>query len=168
MLDLIKQSLSGQYSAAFTTLKHCIDLGGEANWQLKIGSYELGRSLFHALIFSDLYLDESENQFRKQSFHLKHAEIFEDYAELKDVLPGPSPDRDKTQLYLQHCHQKAQRVVAAETQSSLATEAPFRWTPFSRAELHVYNIRHLQHHAAQISLRLRAISEIEIPWVKTA
>jgi len=35
----------------------------------------------------------------------------------------------------------------------------------SRAELHIYNIRHIQHYAAQLSLRLRLDTEVDIPWV---
>jgi hypothetical protein len=36
---------------------------------------------------------------------------------------------------------------------------------FSRGELHVCNFRHLQHHAAQLSLRLRSDAGVEIPSV---
>ena len=34
----------------------------------------------------------------------------------------------------------------------------------SRAELYVYNTRHLQHHAAQLSLRLRLDAGVHTPW----
>ena len=34
-----------------------------------------------------------------------------------------------------------------------------------RAELHVYSIRHIQHHAAQLSLRLRLDAGVAIPWI---
>jgi hypothetical protein len=36
---------------------------------------------------------------------------------------------------------------------------------FSRAELHVYNIRHIHHHAAQLSLRLRLDTGRGVDWV---
>ena len=36
---------------------------------------------------------------------------------------------------------------------------------FTRAELHLYNIRHIQHHAAQLILRLRLDTDVDIPWV---
>jgi hypothetical protein len=35
----------------------------------------------------------------------------------------------------------------------------------SRAELYVYNLRHIQHHAAQLSLRLRLDHGVNIAWV---
>jgi len=37
----------------------------------------------------------------------------------------------------------------------LAGQSGFHRRKCSGAELHVYNIRHVQHHAAQLSLRLR-------------
>ena len=41
------------------------------------------------------------------------------------------------------------------------------WVKLSRTELHVYNIRHLQHHAAQMILRLRLDHAIDFPWHKS-
>jgi hypothetical protein len=35
----------------------------------------------------------------------------------------------------------------------------------SRAELHIYNIRHIQHHAGQLSLRLRLETGEGVDWV---
>jgi hypothetical protein len=67
--------------------------------------------------------------------------------------------------YLQHCRQKASQVIAAELTETLQTPATFDWLDFSRAQLHVYNIRHIHHHAAQLSLRLRLDTDIDIPWV---
>ena len=69
--------------------------------------------------------------------------------------------------YLEHCRRLARAVVAAETETSLEQLAGYAWTPLKRAELHVYNVRHLQHHAAQISLRLRAEANMEVPWIKS-
>ena len=49
---------------------------------------------------------------------------------------------------------RVNEVVLPETEAELSADAGFEWIPFSRAELHVYNIRHIQHHAAQLSLTL--------------
>ena len=43
----------------------------------------------------------------------------------------------------------------------------FEWCRFSRGELHLYNIRHIQHHAAQLSMRLRLDAKAQVPWVGT-
>jgi hypothetical protein len=53
----------------------------------------------------------------------------------------------------------------SETEESLREIVEFDWLSLERAELHVYNIRHIQHHAAQLSLRLRLDTGDGIPWV---
>ena len=67
--------------------------------------------------------------------------------------------------YLQHCRTKAAAVIAAETAESLRGPSGFERRTFCRAELYVYNIRHVQHHSAQWSLRLRVEAQEAIPWV---
>jgi len=168
MLENFKSSTANQYHAVFETFRQCIELGGVENWSMKIGNYELGRCVFHALFFGDLYLNQGDEAFRGQKFHRDHAEIFENYAELDfGKEPGPAPNRDETILYLNNCFALADEVVGAETEESLGKRAPYQWTEFSMLEMHLYNLRHLQHHAAQIGLRLRAEAAIELPWVKT-
>jgi hypothetical protein len=76
-------------------------------------------------------------------------------------------DRPTIQKYVEHCREKASTAIAAETADSLAAPCGFPRKSFSRAELHVYSIRHIQHHAAQLSLRLRLDHQIDIPWVRT-
>ncbi|HIF32987.1 MAG TPA: hypothetical protein EYQ75_15180 [Planctomycetaceae bacterium] len=70
--------------------------------------------------------------------------------------------------YLDHCRTKASQVIAAETEERLVSPCGFRRRNFSRAELHVTNIRHLRHHSAQLTLRLRIDTDVDIPWVASA
>jgi hypothetical protein len=70
--------------------------------------------------------------------------------------------------YLGHIRRKARETISEETAEVLAGPSGFHWRECSRAELHVYNIRHVQHHAAQLSLRLRLDAGVEIPWVSHA
>ena len=58
-------------------------------------------------------------------------------------------ERGANKVYVQHCRRKAAEAIAAETEESLQAQASFQLRTFSRAELHVYNIRHIQHHAAE-------------------
>ena len=50
--------------------------------------------------------------------------------------------------YVELCREKARRSLAAETAESLAGESGFWWYKITRAEFHLNNIRHLQHHTA--------------------
>jgi hypothetical protein len=130
-----------------------------------VGSYPVSQVVFHTLFFADYYLSQSEAAFLSQGFHAANRELFADYEQLKDQLPISIYTRDQIQQYAQFCRGKVASTLACETESSLADAAAFEGRNFARAELHVYNIRHIQHHAAQISLRLRIDANTEIPWI---
>jgi hypothetical protein len=74
-------------------------------------------------------------------------------------------ERQAVKEYLNHCRDKAADVIAAETTGSLEAPCGFARRNISRAELHVYNLRHVQHHAAQLGLRLRLDYGDNIPWI---
>ena len=81
-----------------------------------------------------------------------------------DREPVGTYSKEQITTYLRFCREKAIAVLAAETEESLAAPARFG-RPISRLELHVYNIRHVQHHAAQLILKLRLEAGVDIPWV---
>ena len=111
---------------------------------------------FIALFFTDFYLGgPDEESFRNQPFHVENRHIFRDYEELEDRVQVLLYDKPGIKAYCGHCRNKAAQVVAAETEDSLRAPCGFARKAFSRAELYVVNIRHIQHHAAQLSLRLR-------------
>lgn len=165
MLSPLKTLLANQFEAAFCMLNACIDRCPETVWNGRVANLAFNQAALHVLIFADLYLGESEIGFRDQPFHREHEKFFRDYEEFEDRAPVRMYDKPSIKTYLEFCRQKAADVIAAETAESLAAKAGFPRRDFSRAELHVYNIRHLQHHAAQLSLRLRLDANVDIPWV---
>jgi hypothetical protein len=46
-----------------------------------------------------------------------------------------------------------------------AAESGFPWYPISKLEHQLVNLRHVQHHAAALSTRLRREAGIAVPWV---
>ncbi len=93
--------------------------------------------------------------------------MFGDYEELREVVQQAVYEKSFIKTYLQHCRDKASAVIAVETSESFDKRPGFDWLQISRAEVHVRNIRHTQHHAAQLSLRLRLDVGQDIPWVGT-
>lgn len=167
MLDTWKTLIAGQFEAALCTLSLCIDRCGEAAWNAPVGTHPFCRVAFHTLFFTDYYLGANEDAFRSQPFHRDHPELFCDYKELAWREPVLLYDKPAVQSYLQHCRDKAAAVTAAEIAATLRGPCGFARKVFTRAELHVYNIRHIQHHAAQLSLRLRIDAGEDIPWVRS-
>ena len=83
---------------------------------------------------------------------------------MEDRHPVSRYDKASIGKNMGHCRKKASQAIAAETADSLSAKAGFEGREFSRAELYVYNIRHIQHHAAQMSLRLRIDAQQDITW----
>ncbi len=167
MLETIRQTLANQFEAALCALHFPIDQCPDDQWLLPVANHLFCQTAFHALVYTDLFLGDSIDALKQQAFHRENTNIFRDYEEFEDRIPVLRYDRDFIQQYLAHCRSKAASVIAAETKDSIAQVSPFGHLPFARAEMHLHNIRHIQHHAAQLSLRLRQAGDPKIPWAKS-
>ncbi|MFI4861403.1 MAG: hypothetical protein ACIAXF_12065 [Phycisphaerales bacterium JB063] len=164
MLDTFKTLLADQYDAVFCMLGACIDRCPDESWDAPVANLRFCQVVFHTLFFTDVYLGENLVELRGQDFHQEHAEAFADYEELEHKVQEAMYTRPFIRAYLTHCREKMARVIDGETEASLKKLPGFDWLEFSRAEVHVYNIRHIHHHAAQLGLRLRLDHAVEIPW----
>jgi hypothetical protein len=165
MLSTCKTLLANQFEAALAMLNVCIDRCPEPIWNAPVANNPFCQSAFHTLFFADYYLEPGEASFRAQPFHQAHENVFADYEQLEPREPVALYERAWIKLYLRHVRSKAAAVIAAETSDSLQAPCGFPPKTFSRAELYVYNLRHVQHHAAQLSLRLRLDGRIDTPWI---
>ena len=169
MLDTLKTLLANQYEASLCMLNACIVRCPEESWNAPVAQWVFCQVAFHTLFFADYYLGEGgeggEDTFRKQRFHRDNPQFFRDYEEFQDRVPRLRYDRPSILRYLQFCRTKARDTLASSTAESLSAPCGFAPKTFSRAELHVYNIRHIHHHAAQLTLRLRLDTPIDVPWV---
>jgi hypothetical protein len=88
----------------------------------------------------------------------------------EEASPGLS--KADTLAYVPICRQKVFDAISGETAESLAGPSGFSYCKFSRAEPHIYSIRHVQHHAGQMSAYLRRVDPAHIgqrslPWIGT-
>jgi hypothetical protein len=167
MLDLFKKSLIGQYEAALSMLNDCVSKCPDEHWNGKVGSYPFWHAAYHTLYYTDLYLSRDEESFTPASFHRENYQIFGKlpWPPHETVVADIPYDRQTLLDYIRHCGQKASQSVNSETEESLQGPCGFWWYKIPRAEFHVNNVRHVQHHAAQLSLYLRKSAGIEIGWV---
>ena len=168
MLDTLKGMIANQYEASLCTLAACIDRCPDSSWDMLIGIYAFSQVAFHTLFFADFYLGAGATSLRDQAFHLENKAFFADYEQLECRAPVGRYERPPLQKYMRHCRKKAVDVIASETAESLRGDSGFDRRDFCRAELHVYNIRHIQHHSAQLILRLRMQAGVDIPWFASA
>lgn len=168
MVDTVKNMIKSQMTACLDTLRYCIENCPDADWQKAHKDAPFSQVVFHALFYADFYLGRDSVPFKEQPFHLTHRHIFEDYEEMEDRIPVKLYEKAFCLDYLAHCATKLKAKVDAETEDSLMGASGIDFRKCSRAELHVYNIRHIQHHAAQLGFRIQMITGKETPWFSGA
>lgn len=81
------------------------------------------------------------------------------------VLPERAYGKDELLGYLEHCRKKLDAVMAGMTEAWVANPCPFPYRDMSNGELLLYNMRHVQHHAAQLNMLLRQTTDSAPDWV---
>lgn len=179
MSDSIRKALAGQLEAALAMLNDCIALCPPEHWDGKVAKYPFWHVAYHALCFVDCYLSPSEEAFRRSvESRLADAASGADAApnfhprgmqELDDEYPSRRFEQPELLAYAAFCRRKIHEVLgdspAAETSAALDGPSGFPWLPFTRAETHIYNARHVQHHAGQLGAFLRRVG-VQPGWVK--
>jgi hypothetical protein len=165
MTETFKHLITNQFEASLCTISHCVARCPDDVWNARVAKYPFCQVAFHTLFFADFYLGPDPDSQRRQRFHLNNPDLFGDYEQLQDREPESLYERRQIEAYLDFCRSKAKSTIAAETVEDLCAPAKFPRRNCSRAELHVYNIRHIQHHAAQLILRLRLDTDVDIPWI---
>src|SRR5262245_32843960 len=165
MLELVKEILVGQFEASLAMLNVCISACAEEHWEGKIAHGSFRWVAYHTLFFVDLYLSESEEAFQLRDLHERGGDERGEEA-------SPGLPKQETLAYVPICRQKMLETIAAETAESLTGPSGFSYRKISRAELHIYNIRHIQHHTGQLSAYVRRVDPAHIgqrslPWIGT-
>ncbi len=151
-----------QFRASLTQLRACIEVCPEPHWRGTIGRYPFWHVAFHALMFVDCYLAPGNDAFVPRLEFLPAGR-----AELEEEFPSREMSRAELLRYADALLTEVAPGVERETEASLAGPSGFSHLPISRAELHVYNLRHVQHHTGQLSAFLRRAG-VDVRWVKTA
>jgi hypothetical protein len=157
MTELYKQIVLGQFEAALAMFRQCVERCPEANWDNKIANYTFRQVTYHALFFVDFYLSTNEASFQLRDLHHRGGD-----ERVAVISPGLS--KQETLDYVLICREKLLAQVNAETAESLAGPSGIDRRNITRAELHIYNMRHLQHHAGQLTAFLRKLN-IDTDWI---
>jgi len=81
------------------------------------------------------------------------------------LLPERPYTKDELQRYLEHGRRKCRARIAALTEESAREARKFGSVEGTVAELLIYNLRHVQHHTAQLNLLLRQETDSAPTWV---
>jgi hypothetical protein len=163
MLEYFKQILIGQYEASLSMLGECIRQCPEEHWEGKIAKETFRWAAYHTLFFTDLYLSANELAFELRDLH-------ELGGDEREPIAAVGLPKNEAMEYVPLCRKKAIDSIAAETEHSLAGPSGFSWYKITRGEMHLVNIRHIQHHTGQLSAYLRRVEKRckdrnELRWI---
>ena len=166
MIEILKQGLIGQYEAALSMFNTCVMQCPDDNWESRVGNFPFWHVAYHTLYFADLYLAPNDQAFEPPDFYRENYQYFGRLPQAPhEVVVADMPyDRQVILDYVQHCLRKVSTSLAAETAESLQGSSGFWWYTVPRAEFHMINIRHIQHHASHLALSLRRDVDIDIGW----
>lgn len=169
MINLIKESLWKQFGASIDMLKNAIELWPEEDWTTDKRFFY---NAYHVVVFLDYYLTNPPQYF---SPRLRFT-ITEWDKKPKEAIDDLVPDRiySKMELlgYLESNRKKCFDLIQSLTEETLSKrwieEDQFGGRSYSTIELLLYNMRHVQHHTAQLNLFLRNRINNAPAWVSRA
>lgn len=151
-----------QFGAAIDMLRNGIEACPDDVWSDRARRPEVWYTVYHTLFLLDLYLSGQEEGFLPpEPFTLSELDP-------SGVLPPRVYTRDEMLAYLRHGRGKCRATIEGMTDEQAAERAGFDWLDITQAELLLYNLRHVQHHAAQLYLILRQETDSAPRWVAYA
>lgn len=154
-----KTILKAQFTAAIDTLENAINACPESLWVDQTKFHQFWYIASHTLFWLDFYLSESPETFRPpEPFGLEELDP-------SGVIPDPPHSKEQLLAYLQHGRKKCVEAINSMTPESGMKPYKVGRVNLSRAELHLYILRHVQHHAAQLNLILRLETNSAPGWV---
>jgi uncharacterized damage-inducible protein DinB len=141
-LDL-HETIISQYHAALEMLKETILACPDALWHNPDDGNQFWQVAYHALFYTHLYLQESEETFRPWPGHR------EEYRLDQEVVEPPA--KEVVLDYLAFCRHEVLKKAPALV---LDASSGFAWLPFTKFELQLYSIRHIQQHVGELMERL--------------
>jgi hypothetical protein len=166
LTESLVDALASQYEAALSMLRSCVERVDAETGDVPVGSYPFWRVAYHVLNATDLYLSPDEAAFRPPPFHRDgYEQLGKPFWAAAEVRADQPYGRDTLVEYADICRARAKATMGAETAASLQGASGFSWLEFSRLELHLYNIRHIQHHTGQLVAALRQSRAATVDWV---
>ena len=155
----IQAVLKNQYKASLAMLRDAIQSCPTSLWIDASYVNPFWHVAYHALFYTDFYLQPSEAAFVPWENHRPGYNRFG---------PDPVPPFSVDEL-LEYCGRCQGMVDTAVDRLDLsAAESGFPWYKMSKLEHQLVNLRHLQHHTAQLAERIRQATGHGVRWVGAA
>jgi hypothetical protein len=151
-----------QFGAAIDMLENALRACPDDLWDDRSRQPEFWYLVYHTLFWLDLYLSDSRDGFAPP------APFTLDELDPAGRLPERPYTKAELQRYLEHGRTKCRATIEALTADRARERRRFSSIDGNVAELLLYNMRHVQHHAAQLNLLLRQTIDSAPSWVARA
>jgi hypothetical protein len=160
MQSEIKEVIWNQFGAAIEMLENAISACPENVWGNQIGEREFWYLTYHTLFWLDFYLSDTPVDFNPpKPFTLSEFDP-------KGALPDRVYTKEELLNYLDQSRKKCKKKIETLTDEFANRKFIFGSINLPVIELLLYNMRHVQHHTAQLNLILRQKINSAPKWVK--
>jgi DinB family protein len=176
MDDVWRSALWRQFGAAIDTLDNAVAACPDSLWTERVWLSppppwfppqfaEFWYVTFHTLVWLDLYLSGVPEEDFAPPAPFAQGEL-----DSVEALPERPYAKEELRTYLAALRQKCHTTLIALTDEQACRPVEYPWTqgqPVSFLELLFYNMRHVQEHAAHLSLFLgqHAVPDADLDWV---
>ena len=154
----IKQMVWRQFGASIDMLENAIKLCPTEFWNT---DKKFWYWTYHCLFWLDYYLTLEPKDYKPQEpFSMSELE--------SGVLPERPYTKEELLKYLEDCRNKWFNLISTLTDELSQAKWNNHFKRYPILELLLYNMRHVQHHAAQLNLLLRQEINDAPKWVSIA
>ncbi len=164
----LRHLLKSQYHAVLAMLREAIERCPDELWLRPQQRNAYWQVAYHALFFTHFYLHREHTAFKPWAGHQSANQNPDgipcrpDPASTLPLIPEPYT-RAQAMAYWDVCDGMVDAAVDALDLH--AAECGFPWYKMSKLEHQFVNLRHLQHHTAQLADRLRLWLDVGVAWV---
>ena len=155
--NTINDVLVSQYRASLQMLRQVIEKTPDQQWNSEEYNNPNWQLAYHVLWGLKFYLGATPESSVPWKNAIEGAESLGGDQDWENPDEGVVVEgihtKEELLLFIDDLEEKLQSAIES---LPLHESSGFEWYPYSRLELHINNIRHLQHHMAQIIERLKA------------
>ncbi|MBO9660881.1 MAG: DinB family protein [Chitinophagaceae bacterium] len=160
----IKEFLWAQFGAAIDMVKNAIALWPEEAWE---SDRRFFYNAYHTVVLLEYYLSDPSKKFNAtlpftiEEDHNAPADL------IGDMVPDEIYSKSRVLAYVDQLREKCKSHISSLSDRNIAS----RWVEkygdmdYARLEILLYNMRHVQHHAAQLNILLRQKINKSPKWV---
>ncbi len=157
---MTKTIIWNQFGAAIDMLENAVIACPDDVWGNRIDHSEFWYITFHALFYLDLYLSESDKGF------VPPAPFTLNELDERGLLPERAYTKEELLKFLEFGREKCRSTISSLTEERANQRCGFDWLDISNTEVLLYNMRHVQHHAAQLNFILSKKVGSAPRWVR--